>query len=346
MPCHHPEFISATGLRCRLEAEAAYSSNRGGGDRTRRPKVHGLTPRHRRKAGSGPPATALIAWIETDPHLRNATAATSHRRETDIPPPADTRTARAAVAACFVLVCGAVLGITAAISDGLVLPLVPPQSRQPAALDRDPAAASVQETSPMPLKGGPGPVASPAPVAMGPMIIGHQAPQSLAVPRASGHIDHTDAGDGGRQGSVLASSPPAPSPRRTVKSGNSDKSIDTVEPRDTGAPATTGTPASPGKPVNAGPPVKSDKSGDSSPPASSAVPGGADKPRVVSKPGNSGGKQGRSNSTVKSIDSRGAGDAGARSGSRADKSTAKGSSSGRGTVSKRTNSGSSSSKQK
>lgn len=75
-------------------------------------------PRHRRKAGSGPPANALIAWIGTDPYLRDAAATASHRRWMALPMPSNTRSAGAAVVACSVLACGAVLGITAIISQG------------------------------------------------------------------------------------------------------------------------------------------------------------------------------------------------------------------------------------
>jgi hypothetical protein len=82
--------------------------------------VHELTARHRRKAGSGPPANALIAWISADPHLRSVAA--SHRRETAASLPRHTRAAKAAVAACFALAGGAVLGITAIVDDGLVAP--------------------------------------------------------------------------------------------------------------------------------------------------------------------------------------------------------------------------------
>lgn len=92
----------------------------------------GLIPRRRRKAGSGPPATALIAWIGTDPYLRSAVAQIqSKRRETDLPQPANTSLAKAAAAACFIVVCGTVLSITAIISDGLLLPLLPDQITAP-----------------------------------------------------------------------------------------------------------------------------------------------------------------------------------------------------------------------
>jgi hypothetical protein len=80
--------------------------------------VHALMPRHRRKAGSGPPANALIAWISTDPYLRDAATTARHRREIDLPLLSGTRSAKAAVAACFVLACAAVIGITEIVSHG------------------------------------------------------------------------------------------------------------------------------------------------------------------------------------------------------------------------------------
>jgi hypothetical protein len=60
----------------------------------------------------------LIAWIGTDPYLREAVATASYRREIAIPPPSRARSAKMAVAACFVLASGAVLGITTIISHG------------------------------------------------------------------------------------------------------------------------------------------------------------------------------------------------------------------------------------
>ncbi|MFY9806167.1 MAG: hypothetical protein WAK86_02755, partial [Pseudonocardiaceae bacterium] len=62
--------------------------------------MHSSNSHHRRKAGSGPPANALIAWIGADPRLRGTVVSgVSHRRETVLPPPAATRGARAVVAA-------------------------------------------------------------------------------------------------------------------------------------------------------------------------------------------------------------------------------------------------------
>ena len=77
-----------------------------------------LIPRHRRKAGSGPPASALIAWIGTDPYLREAAATASYRREIALPLPSNTRSAKMAAVICSMLACGAVLGITEIISHG------------------------------------------------------------------------------------------------------------------------------------------------------------------------------------------------------------------------------------
>lgn len=121
--------------------------------------MHALTPRHRRKAGSGPPARALIAWIGADPRLRSVAEA-SRRRETDLPPPATTRTARAAVIACMVLACGAVLGVADTVNDGN---LAPPQNSTTLALSQNSATAPDQETSAV----SPVPVTSPTPLAHG-----------------------------------------------------------------------------------------------------------------------------------------------------------------------------------
>lgn len=91
--------------------------------------MHTLTPRHRRKAGSGPPANALMAWIGTDPYLRDAATTANHRCELDLPLPSRARVAAAAVAVCFLLTCGAVVGITQIISHGRVPPITPSQHR-------------------------------------------------------------------------------------------------------------------------------------------------------------------------------------------------------------------------
>lgn len=77
-----------------------------------------LTHRHRRKTGSGPPANALIAWVGTDPYLRDAVTTASHRRESALPLPYRSRSATAAMAVCVVLACGATVGIIEIISHG------------------------------------------------------------------------------------------------------------------------------------------------------------------------------------------------------------------------------------
>ena len=80
--------------------------------------MHAQAPRHRRKAGSGPPASALIAWLSTDPYLRDVATTVSHRREIAVPLLSETRSAKAATAVCFVLACAALVGITEIASHG------------------------------------------------------------------------------------------------------------------------------------------------------------------------------------------------------------------------------------
>lgn len=249
--------------------------------------MHGLIPRHRRKAGSGPPAIALIAWIGTDPHLRSATAAASHRRDTDPPLPANARPAKAAVAACFVLACGVVLGITAAINDGLVVPLGPRQSRPPAVLDQSPAAGIGPETSPVPLEqGGPGLLASPAPVAIEPMIVSRQPPQASAVPGANG--DRTISP---RRTAARSDNPVKPTDTAKPDNVKPDSvKPDTTKPSGTGASAGTGTSASSGPPDDTGEaekrgaPSRTPGPANGGPPVSPGAAGDADKPIVLGKP--------------------------------------------------------------
>lgn len=78
----------------------------------------GLTPRHHRKSGSGPPASVLIAWISTDPYLRHAAATVCHRHQMDLARLSRARATKAALAACFTVTSIAVLGISAIISHG------------------------------------------------------------------------------------------------------------------------------------------------------------------------------------------------------------------------------------
>ena len=257
--------------------------------------MHGLIPRHRRKAGSGPPATALIAWIGTDPHLRSVTAAANHQRDTDPPLAADSRSAKAAVATCFVLACGAVLGITAAINDGLVVPLVPRESTPPAMLGQSPAGEVGPGMSPVPPEqGGPGTLVTPAPVGIDPMIVNRQKPQTGAVPGANG--DPVAAANSDRPASSGAPTPAAStnSQRRAARPDNSDKPTgaakpDTVKPSGPGAPVDNSTPVSSGPPGNtdesksSGSPNHNPAPGNSDSPVDRPAPSGTDKPTVLSK---------------------------------------------------------------
>lgn len=145
------------------------------------------TPRHRRKAGSGPPAAALIAWIGADARLCSAAAATAgYRYETDLRPPAIARPARAA-AASFALVCGAVLTATANTSEGFLGPrhdILPPTAPQDLNTRPDQQAPPI-----LPKQVQPIPEASPvrAPVAggTGGTSVVRQSPQFIPVPPAA-----------------------------------------------------------------------------------------------------------------------------------------------------------------
>jgi len=254
--------------------------------------VHGLTPRHRRKAGSGPPASALIAWIGVDPHLRNAVAAAARRRrETALPPPANTRAARAAVAACFVLVCGTVLGVTATVNEGLLVPRkssTPPLPGQHNAAAPDRGAPSL----------GPIPVVFPTPVAMAPRVVNPQTLQPVPAPPTTEHptLDNpglTPDNPGRPHGNIRSSAPTPPdhsvaplsmdkprnSPTTTeaLKSSETDKSGNNTTQLASGNPSNTGNkaPVDPPKPTNpAGNPR------EPSLPSSPSEPGGTANPIV------------------------------------------------------------------
>jgi hypothetical protein len=60
----------------------------------------------------------LIAWVSTDPYLRDAATTLSHQRAIAMPLFSETRSAKAAMAAWFVLACAAVMGITDIASHG------------------------------------------------------------------------------------------------------------------------------------------------------------------------------------------------------------------------------------
>ena len=179
--------------------------------------MHEITARHRRKAGSGPPANALIAWIGADPRLR--TVAASHRRRTAASLPSNTLAAKAAAAACFALAGGGILGIAAIVNDGLVAPVA--SSPSPIlSQDAGPSPATVSD----PVDGvQPRPRVFPAPAATRSMVASRQAPQPIVapdVPAPSGHI----AADG-----------PSTSPRRNV-STRQDGSSREAAPAHTVAP--------------------------------------------------------------------------------------------------------------
>ena len=150
--------------------------------------VRNLTRRRRRKAGSGPPADALIAWIGTDPYLRDAITTASHRREYCLPLPYRSRSAAAAMAICLVLACGAAAGIIQIISHGrasqppITRPLVAGKERTAARHDNK--RVSSTEALPVLSAGGASPPsAHPTPAAMAPMLVEpRKAPESKPVP--------------------------------------------------------------------------------------------------------------------------------------------------------------------
>lgn len=146
-----------------------------------------LVPRHRRKAGSGPPASALIAWIGTDPYLREAAATASYQRANALPLPSRTRSAHMAVAVCFVLACGTVLGITSTISHGR------------GTVQNN----AVQNNTPTPPPGA-GRGSTSAPAGITPMLADHPG----AVPPAGSPDDLTYPGD--QRGSVGTGGPSGP----------------------------------------------------------------------------------------------------------------------------------------
>jgi hypothetical protein len=118
------------------------------------------TPRHRRKAGSGPPAAALIAWIGTD------------RREPDLRPSSNYRSARNIVAS-VALACGAVLAVTVSTAAEVLGP-------------RDATTTpTIPHDHPVPANQlGPNAVLPPDPAAAQPAMV-RQAPQSIPVPPAT-----------------------------------------------------------------------------------------------------------------------------------------------------------------
>ncbi len=157
------------------------------------------THRHRRKAGSGPPAAALIAWIGTD---SQRCSTTNSVYQADLPPPASSRPVRN-VAASVALACGAVLAVAVGTTEVV---LGPPEATTPQALPQDHLTYPGDTTYPGPDPTGPNPtgsyqaappvaaqqvdpdpVTSPAPAAAHPPVV-RQAPQSTPVPPASKQV--------------------------------------------------------------------------------------------------------------------------------------------------------------
>ena len=243
--------------------------------------MYGPRPRHRRKAGSGPPADALIAWIGADPYLRNATVTANHRREIALPPPANSRTARAAVAGCFVLAFSAVLSITT-LSDGLVVPretptLAPP-SRNPVAVPRQPDPALIPGPSAVtPATLGDPPLGDPP---LGDPPLG--SPQPNPAPSRGAVADHptgeSSVPHGGSPGAGPIS-PPTPSgpPHRTGR--DNGPALLRVPPQQQGTgevgggtpPLGSGGPDHPGTPAGPGP-LEGPDPGESGPAPASPGP--------------------------------------------------------------------------
>lgn len=219
--------------------------------------MHEMTTRHRRKAGSGPPANALIAWISSDPHLRSVAA--SHRRGTGASLSPHTRAAKAAVAACLALAGGGILGITTIVNDGLVAPL----ATKPSPVlnqDAEPGRAAV---------GGPGagvqpnPMIVPAPVTTESMVVHPPSPRPPVAAAANAPTGPV-AADG-----------PSSRPRQSVSSSVALPEAHSVAPHRV-EPLHPGRPIAPikladaGKPDSAGTLASSADAGDSADPGTAA----------------------------------------------------------------------------
>ena len=266
--------------------------------------MHGLTSRHRRKAGSGPPANALIAWIGADPHLRSVA---SHRRTTVASLPTNTPGTKAAVAAFVVLAGGAIMGITAIVNDGLVAPVA---SNPSPVLSQDAAATPGPAAPRGPVAGtGPNPMVSPAPIATESMTLNRQ-PQQPSPTLPEGSSSSGPVGYGGSSTTAPATQPVSPhradppprsnrltapttshagKPDSTVTlagSANARNSADSIAPN---KPASSEHPASAGSgsPAGSGNPAGNGSSTDPGNPA-----GSANLPSMMS-PGDSGKPGGR-----------------------------------------------------
>jgi hypothetical protein len=227
--------------------------------------VHEMTTRHRRKAGSGPPANALIAWISSDPHLRSVAA--SHRRGTGASLSPHTRAAKAAVAACLALAGGGILGITTIVNDGLVAPL----ATKPSPVlnqDAEPGRAAA---------GGPGagiqpnPMIVPAPVTTESMVVHPPSPRPPVAAAANAPT-----------GPVAADGPSC-RPRQSVGSSVTLPEAHSVAPHRV-EPLHPGRSIAPikladaGKPDSAGTLASSADAGDSAAPADPGTAAGSNNP--------------------------------------------------------------------
>lgn len=194
--------------------------------------MHTLTPRHRHKAGSGPPASALMAWIGTDPYLRDAATTACYRRVVALPLPSAARSVAAALTACLLLACGAALGICEIISHGRT----PSQHNVATAPPIDPGqgvgqgGAATGSFRTIPSQSGSRPVTSPAPVSSAAMLV-----QPAAAPLAS-------SSDPAPPPAVPVPAAAGPASARnsaasTVALTRSGNASDSPKPRDTVRPA-------------------------------------------------------------------------------------------------------------
>ena len=175
------------------------------------------TPRHRRKAGSGPPAAALIAWLGTD------------RCVSDLRPSSDSRAARKVVAS-VALACGAVVAVTVSTAAGV---LGPRDATTPPTIPQD---------HPIPANEvGPNIVLPPIPAAAQPAVV-RQVPQSIPVPPATEDVAEATQPasappDAVRRAPVApAAAPPPVTKRQAAVPRVRSQSTAPTQRRDTGKP--------------------------------------------------------------------------------------------------------------
>lgn len=213
--------------------------------------MHRSIPRHRRKAGSGPPANALIAWIGTDTYLRDAAATASYRRWMALPMPSNTRSAGAAVVTCFALTCTAVFGITAIISHGRAT--TQHKIATPSLFGQGGAPTHNPEPSlALPTKGSD---VSPVPADIAPMFAERAGPPSITVPPAAKIVEPV-TGDHFSSTPGNVSPTPTPVPVAAISSRHIDK------PSNSGKPVTQVETVAVGKPTDSGNRGDTDTSSD------------------------------------------------------------------------------------